>query len=225
MRRHDQAQEGGTQVLEYKERDALSERILEEIKKDLSVACEKGCVYCCYGVTLWVRLSEARCIVSFANELPIKRRKELSNRLGRYHRIYKKESQQAGYTPEPVVKEGELDIEKLSMIGSLGMNEVPCPFLNTQSGECEIYEARPLMCRLTMSKDKELCKKDWENPISFTWKNEVEPFIDRIKQRFFPRWSIELTRIGADPEEETTMVFLPAIMRLDPLKKVFKLRA
>ncbi|MDQ7082354.1 MAG: YkgJ family cysteine cluster protein [Aquificota bacterium] len=83
------------------------------------------------------------------------------------------------------------------------MNEIPCPFLDKGSGSCRVYQARPLMCRLTLYKDRNTCEEDWKNPLSFLWRREISPFIEGIKNEFHRRWSTELRSLE---EEFPTLI-------------------
>ncbi len=212
-------------------RAELMDGIVEEIKGSLPVDCSRGCAYCCYGVTLWIRRSEAILMWSFLNDLPIRERKRLAKSLREYERVYTEEARKVNYTPSQPIPEALLDTDKLGIIGGLGMNEVPCPFLDTQTKECLIYEARPGMCRLTLFKDREVCRRDWENPLSFLWKNEILPFIEGVKDRFYKRWGSALRDLAREfpridvEDMEGRVAFVTYWIRFDPVKKTFKLRA
>ena len=211
-----------------RERASLLKEILEEVTEKIKVDCHKGCVYCCYGVTLWIKRAEALLLTDFLNSLPLKERKNLWDRIKKYARLYEEEARRVGYLPTHPIREEELDVEKLGVIGGLGMNEVPCPFLN-ESGECVVYEARPDMCRLMVYEDSSLCKKDWENPLAFVWKNEIAPFVEGVKKEFYARWKLRRAELAdrfpdvdIDKMEEE-VGFITHLIRFDPVKKVFKL--
>ena len=212
------------------DRARVIDSIISEITSDLRLGCGKGCTYCCYGVPLWVRTVEAFHLLEALNKLPIKDRRVIASRLRRYEREYLEAAQAQGYMPESPVPEEALDVDKLGLICGLGMNEVPCPFLS-EDGSCSVYEARPSMCRLTLFSDREVCRRDWENPLAFVWKSEIAPFIDRIKGEFHRRWNVELKKLqGIYPELnlsrlEGEMLFLPKHLRFDPVGKVFRLKA
>ncbi len=213
-----------------RERAELIDLILSELTSEVKIDCGKGCTYCCYGVPLWVRGVEIFQILDALNNLTIKERREIASRLRDYHKDYLSSAGMQGYNPESPLREAELDIDKLGVVCGLGMNEVPCPFLNTGEGTCKIYYARPSMCRLTVFSDREVCRKDWENPIAFIWKNEIEPFQRNIKEKFFRRWREcleELEEKYSDigvRELEDTIYFLPVHLSFDPVKKRFKVR-
>ncbi|NPA40662.1 MAG: hypothetical protein GXO18_00095 [Aquificae bacterium] len=217
--------------LEYaKERVRVLEKILKDVIEGVPVDCSKGCAYCCYGVTLWIKEPEAVLLVDYLNSLPLKERKEIAKRLKKYGRIYQEEARRVGYLPSSPIPEERLDVDRLGLIGGLGMNEVPCPFLK-EDKSCSVYEARPGMCRLTLFRDKEVCRRDWENPLGFVWKNEIAPFIEEIRGRFYARWKLALVELGRRfPELDTESLeervgFITYWLRFDPVKKVFKLKA
>ncbi len=215
------------EYLEYvKERARLMDLVLGEVTEELSVGCSRGCAYCCYGVTLWIRRSEALLILDFLNRLPLRKRKVFRDRLRAYERVYREEAERVGYSPEPPLREGELDLGKLELIGGLGMNEVPCPFLE-ESGECGIYAVRPDMCRIMAYRDAEACRRDWENPLSLVWKSEIAPFVEEIREKFYSRWRLRLPELGrrfpgVDPDRwEGDIGFVTYWLRFDLVKKRF----
>ncbi len=177
-----------------------------------------------------MKLVEAFHLLLVLNSLPAKERRRIHKDLVRYKRLYKEEAKRAGYDPESPLNEEELNTEKLGLICGLGMNEVPCPFLSTEEGECKVYSARPSMCRLTFFEDAEVCRRDWENPIAFLWKNEIAPFIERVREAFNKRWELELERLKSEFPKvdvhtlERKLVFLPDHLRFDPVKGRFYLR-
>ncbi len=211
------------------ERAEIIDKIISDITSDLRIDCGEGCVYCCYGVPLWIRLVEAYHILHALNKLPIKERKEIASRLRVYRKEYEISAEREGYRPESPTYEERLDVERLGLVCGLGMNEIPCPFLS-EEGRCKVYKARPSMCRLTLFSDRNVCRRDWENPLSFIWSREIAPFIEEVKGRFQKRWSAELKRLQEKYPDldilrlEKEMIFLPYHLSLDPLKKTFKLK-
>lgn len=210
------------------DRAKVIDSIISEITSGLKVDCGKGCVYCCYGVPLWVKTIEAFHILHALNRLPIRERKSVASEIRRYRREYKRAADMQGYTLESPVPEIALDTEKLGLICGLGMNDIPCPFLSGDGG-CRIYEARPSMCRLTLFYDREICRRDWENPLAFVWKNDIAPFIENVKEEFHRRWNVELDKLRREYPEvdlsrlEGEVLFLPEHLRFDPFRKTFKL--
>ncbi|WP_457601145.1 YkgJ family cysteine cluster protein [Hydrogenivirga sp.] len=215
---------------EYSKRRAeLVDKLLGELRTEFRIACGRGCVYCCYGVTLWIKRAEAVLLINFLNSLPLKERKALWRKIKDYAKLYEEEARRVGYTPSSPLREEDLDTDRLGVIGGLHMNEVPCPFLDTERGECLVYEARPDMCRLMLFEDREVCRRDWENPLSFVWQREIAPFLERVKSRFYPRWNMERAKLGREfPRVKTERLeeevgFITHLIKFDPVKKVFKL--
>ena len=204
--------------------------VVEELASEIRIDCAKGCAYCCYGVPLWVRAVELYHLLDALNSLSIKERKTIARRLREYEREYEESARMQGYLPQSPIREEELDINRLGAICGLGMNEVPCPFLNSEDSSCMVYEARPSMCRLTLFSDREVCRKDWENPIAFIWKNEIEPFQRKLREKFLQRWKEHLKALQNEYPDldisalERTFYFLPAHLSFDPVKKRFRLR-
>jgi Fe-S-cluster containining protein len=210
-------------LIDYARRRAEeADALLSEISRSRGVACSRGCVYCCYGVTLWVRKIEALLIAHSLNRKKIKDRRDIAQRLRRYASIYERESRKVGYRPRSPQREEELDTERLGVVGGLAMNEVPCPLL-AEDGSCEVYPERPLMCRLTLFKDSDVCRRDWENPLLFLWSDRIAPFVEEVKAEFLPRFRRRLEEIGGGVEDpwEREVVFITDYIRYDPLKKVF----
>ncbi len=218
-------------LLRYaQERLRRADALIDEITKEKEIACGKGCNFCCFGVPLWVKPPEALQIAHTLNKLPIRERKEIASRLSAYRREYREQSRSAGYEPASPIREEELNVEKLGIVCGLGMNDVPCPFLDQESGSCRVYEARPLMCRLTLYRDRGICEEDWKNPISFLWKKEISPFIEGIKTEFHKKWSAELRKMEENFPQldiaylEGYVLLLPEHLRFDPIRKSFRLK-
>ena len=215
-------------LLEYARlRSERADALISEITGDKVIACGRGCAYCCYGVTLWLRKIEVLFLAYALNRKRPKERASYATRLRKYRDIYEKESERVGYRPRSPVREEDLNTEKLGVIGGLGMNDIPCPFLSEEK-TCEVYNERPLMCRLTLFRDREVCRRDWENPLAFLWRNEIYPFIEEIKARFLPAFRRETgmirEKLGVPESWETDMVFITDWLRFDPVKKVFYIK-
>jgi len=212
-----------------RERAKAIDSLISETAGSLKVDCGKGCTYCCYGVPLWVRGVEIYLLLDALNGLPVRQRKEIASRLKGYERDYRESASQQGYLVEGPLPEDQLDVDKLGLVCGLGMNEIPCPFLS-EDGLCRIYDARPSMCRLTLFYDREVCRKDWENPIAFIWKNEIEPFQRKVKEEFLARWRWRVRELAKEYPDldveslEGTCYFVPRHLSFDPVKRVFKLR-
>ncbi len=211
------------------ERLKVREGILRTILEEVPVACSKGCVYCCYGVTLWLKRPEALVLVEYLNGLSLKERKRVAKKLKEYERIYRQEAQKVGYDPPSPLPETALNTEKLGLIGGLGMNDVPCPFLS-EDRTCAVYEARPDMCRLMLFRDSEVCRADWEDPMRLIWQREIAPFVERIRERFASKWSLAVIKLQKKYPEldlkslEEEVGFITHWIRFDPVKKLFRFR-
>ena len=205
----------------------LEELISSELEKR-SVACHEGCPYCCYGVTLWITRAEALLISYYLNSLPLKKRKELYKRLKDYAKAYRKEARNFSLMEEGPVHKEELDTEALGKISALGLKDVPCPFLNAKALSCEIYPARPDMCRFTVYSDDKVCKQDWEDPLRFLWRDKILPFIEEVKESLSPKLNLRLTMLRSRYGDldlfslEETVAFITRWIRFDPVRKSFR---
>ncbi len=181
------------------------DRLIEDAVKEKRVACEKGCYFCCLGVVLLLSKAEITLLAEFLNSLPLKERKKLGSRFRKYVKV----------CVDTFKEVGGYSFDKIPLVSSLYINELPCPFL--EEGECKVYPVRPAMCRLTLSENKQACEKDWKDPLSMTWSREVLPFIEEVKSRVFPRWSFSQEIL-----ENTS--FIGDVLTYDPFKKIFLLR-
>ncbi len=206
------------------ERQRAVERVLAKTLSGEKLDCRRGCFYCCYGVTLWGTKLEVLHLVRELNRLDLKTRKAVSLRIKRYLKLYYEAYSHLG-TDNPYGPAGREDLsaEVMGKIGTIYLNEEPCPFLEEKKGECRVYEARPLMCRLTVFTDSRVCKKDWENPLSGIWFREIRPFVDGVREKFFSSWKIEALRLGIK-EDEDALYFIPAFIYFDPVRKRFRFR-
>jgi Fe-S-cluster containining protein len=205
-------------------RAELIDSLIEEVLSRKHVDCSRGCVYCCYGVTLWGNIFEVVHIISILNSYPLKDRKLIAGRLRGYMKEYSSAVERLGLkNPYGPLHMQFVDSEMMGRVGGIFLNEVPCPFLNTQGGECTVYPARPLMCRLTAFRDRNLCRRDWENPLALIWSKDILPFLEEIKGEFFPRWKVRALELGLG-ERESTLYLIPGVITFNPVKKVFFFR-
>lgn len=108
------------------------------------LVCHKGCTQCCYGPFTINQLDVAR-LRKGLEELSMsdpqraarvrRRAKESVNRLG------------AEFPADP--KTGILnDDEEAEASFAEFANDEPCPALDVKTGECDLYSARPMTCRV-----------------------------------------------------------------------------
>ncbi|MDQ7081911.1 MAG: hypothetical protein Q9N34_02115 [Aquificota bacterium] len=94
----------------------------------------------------------------------------------------------------------------MGRIGDPHKTKSPAPFWMQKGGALQnLYPVRPLMCRLTVSKDRDLCKRDWENPRRI-WSSELRPFIEKVRERFYSLWNLESAKLGLGEEEKGSSI-------------------
>jgi Fe-S-cluster containining protein len=109
------------------------------------LACKPGCSQCCVGVFSINQLDAAR-LRQGLDDLEAKD----PERAGRIRQRARDTVARLApdYPGDP--KTGVLDdsdSEEASKRWDDFANDVPCPVLNPETGTCELYEARPLLCR------------------------------------------------------------------------------
>ena len=118
--------------------DRIFEKVTVEFPKEMS--CKKGCSDCCHAL-FDVSLMEALYLNHHFNRRFIGREKaaviEKANRADRTVYKIKRDARkrlEKGHTEE-------------DLLVSLAAERVRCPLLNTQN-QCDLYENRPITCRL-----------------------------------------------------------------------------
>jgi Fe-S-cluster containining protein len=129
----------------------LQQRIFESIEDFLelfsdqcrqtnqAIACKKGCSWCCSNAVMVLPL-EAFYMAEFVN--------------GHFS-----EKERSAFLAS-AAKKDEITA-KNEAIDFLHF-KIPCPFLT--DGACAIYEARPMACRLFLSKDVNSCLAEFDSP-------------------------------------------------------------
>jgi Fe-S-cluster containining protein len=109
---------------------------LEELGWQLSIACAKGCGWCCYGLKVELTPPEA---IAIAEYLRAKTDPEQLPALGE-------------------ALQDEADEARSLSISDRWIARRACYFLDEASGSCSIWEARPLGCRSHTSLDASACE-------------------------------------------------------------------
>lgn len=127
---------------EYEKLRSEADRLFQQVQEQYpqEVTCSEGCTSCCYAL-FDLTLVEAMYINrSFQDKLDEAKRKEILEKADqadrRIHRIK--------YHISKEQKKGKDTQEILRLAGEY---EVPCPLLNS-SDHCELYEDRPINCRI-----------------------------------------------------------------------------
>ena len=110
------------------------------IRKNLSIACKKGCSFCC-NQSVFVVPYEVFYIMQYM-ELNIPA------------------DMNDGIREAATIKNNRTGKMKMQQ---LLHNEDACPLLDDE-GQCIVYDARPMACRIYLSSDVSTCRNDFENP-------------------------------------------------------------
>jgi Fe-S-cluster containining protein len=108
------------------------------------LVCRPGCTPCCIGVFAINQLDAARlrrglaALEVNAPERAAKIRERARTSVARLQDNF------PGNAVTGVLNEGAEDSEQFSAFG----NEEPCPVLDPETGHCELYESRPMTCRV-----------------------------------------------------------------------------
>lgn len=114
----------------------------EEIKKieqsvNIEPSCYKGCAYCCYFPII-VTKAEAKLMIEYINSLPNDEKQEILEHLNHYFKTYH----------DKILKACSIHFEDdRSFKESYIRKQLPCPFLDTKTNTCKVYEVRPIPCR------------------------------------------------------------------------------
>lgn len=118
------------------------ESVFEKVKKDHpdNVSCKPGCSDCCHAL-FDLTLIEAMYIRSrFVDKFGADEKRVLLEKANKADRqIYK--------IKKKAFKEFEESQNEVEILGKMAMEKVRCPLLNDDN-ECDMYEARPLTCRI-----------------------------------------------------------------------------
>jgi len=118
--------------------DEWFRRIREKYSAEMQ--CGKGCTACCYGL-FEISLADAAELTKAYSQLPEPVQKQVSARASAIHNSIRAA---APDLPEPLLLSD--DDERIDIIVDAA-NSPRCPLL-FDSGECLVYDHRPLSCRL-----------------------------------------------------------------------------
>jgi len=122
----------------YRAIDELLEAFQERARAEgQAVECKKGCAWCCHQAVFAVTHEFLHLNEYVQGKLS---REQQDN-------ILKKAREKAGLTLNKSVEE-QLQVR------------AACPFLD--SGSCQVYEARPMACRIYLSASAASCKKEYD---------------------------------------------------------------
>lgn len=136
----------------YEVLDGFIESLLAHAKKEghKAAECHKGCAWCCYQ-PVFAGTHEIAYLMNYINKTFTDEQKaSLKERIESKYEVSKDLS----------------DAEALKLTHA-------CPIL--VDGECSAYEARPIACRIYMSKSEAMCKKKFSDTIG---ENEHVPLLE-----------------------------------------------
>jgi Fe-S-cluster containining protein len=118
----------------------LDEFLKQEVEKTgVSLACKKGCSFCCYQLICCTEM-EFDEILRYIKNLRRPIRRPLELRLQRFAKKWLKYYQK-----------NEATLQKNSFRQYQDWWGKPCPFLNQETASCDIYSVRIIDCRTTSS--------------------------------------------------------------------------
>ena len=126
----------------YRQMDSFIDEFLKNSKSQgVPTACRKGCAHCCHQAVL-ILPHEALYLSEYIN----KNFQEIRN-----------------------LQVMEKAVNKNKVTSSQGINKVltykeRCPLLHPTLDFCRAYTARPMACRIYLSKDETSCKRDLDHP-------------------------------------------------------------
>jgi Fe-S-cluster containining protein len=133
--------------------EAISKVIASEEKKlgkPLKLPCRRGCSACCYE-PVYADKTEAALALEAMSKMPVEQQDEIKARVKDALEKFK--------------ASGMVDVDMPPVIDYLKLR-IPCPFLDLKSGDCTIYESRPLGCRAHVAlKPKDFCE-DYEKRLT-----------------------------------------------------------
>ncbi|MCK4750086.1 MAG: YkgJ family cysteine cluster protein, partial [Bacteroidales bacterium] len=124
----------------YESVDGLLDAFLQRTASENNpTECMKGCDWCCY-----------QAVFAVTHEL-LYLREFIKTELPGAIRVQFEESARR-----------KADITLQIPVNELQKIKEPCPFLRERS--CQVYEARPMACRIYLSSSEQSCKEEFEDP-------------------------------------------------------------
>lgn len=120
--------------------------VRESKGKEHLPVCQPGCSWCCIGIRVGVTAPEALLIAeSLRRDCSPEELDELKQHVG-----------------------AAADRSHGLSVDEYAEQQLRCPFLDAPSGECAVYDVRPMACRAHASFDAQACKRACENPTSLS---------------------------------------------------------
>ncbi len=117
------------------------EPLVAELVRERPPACAAGCSRCCHGLKIEASAPEAVAIAEFLRGLPPEELAETRAQL-----------------------DDEADYARSLDVDTRWREQVPCAFLDDTTGQCVIYDVRPLTCRAHTSLSLDQCEAAARDP-------------------------------------------------------------
>lgn len=112
------------------------------------LVCRPGCAHCCIGVFSINQLDAARLRRGLA-DLELREPQRAERIRARAHESVQRLSREfPGDAATGILRQGSHTEEHLSDFAPDFGNDEPCPVLDPETGHCELYESRPITCRV-----------------------------------------------------------------------------
>jgi Fe-S-cluster containining protein len=129
----------------YNQLDQVIDKVVEDVEQSTTVSCSKGCAYCCDQMVS-ASLVEVEYIVARYPALVQKAVAELRQQEARMVELGVHLMREAG-------------VQRQIFLDRWYKQRIPCVFLDRETKECRVYEARPYACRshFAITQPAEVC--------------------------------------------------------------------
>lgn len=164
--------------------------------EDMSLACNKGCRWCCYPGKLEISVPEAVAIAAHIEaRFEAASRRRVEERLDR--------SAQGARELDPMER---------------WRQRRPCPLLDEEAGACSVYAVRPVACRGWNSIDAARCEELWHH------RDRVVPIPSNLVQHRLAQQHMEgqdaaVARAGRDARRTDLATVVLAVLREPTIKE------
>lgn len=184
---------------------ALVDEEIETIEQKVQIrpTCVQGCAHCCYFPIITTKM-EAKLMIDYIDHLPTKEKEAISAHLATYFQIYKEKLEQVcsiDFEENPDFKQQYI------------AKQLPCPFLDTGTNTCKIYEVRPIPCRTYLNYcNPNVCAASYIPEEPFSYEFLYEYYMGALNE-LIQEILCEEERIGIDyPDDVFLFDYLPNLL-------------